>query len=461
MSKKHIISLLVCIIMLVGIVAGCSSKTSTDSNTNSNEPDATTPAEQNDETNETADETSDTPAEPVTVSLLIDNQAELSGIEAVIDAIEEKFNISTEIDLRPGGDEGDNVVKTRLATGDMADLCFYNSGSLFMALNPPEHFVDLTDEPYMDTIDESFKLTVTVDGRVYGIPSGTAIAGAWLYNKKIYEELGLSIPKTWEQLMDNCEQIKEAGITPVLASYRDSWTAQLILLADYYNVHAQLPTFAEDYTANKAKFSTTPIALRGFEKLQEVHTRGFLNQDFLATTYEDALKMLAEGEGAHYPMLSFALPVIAENYPDKIDDIGLFAQPGDSEDTYGLTVWMPGGVYLNKHSEHVDALKKWAEFYVSREGIDVYMSAQKPQGPFAIKGIELPDDVWPAVKDTTAYFDAGNTAPALEFISPLKGPNLPQICVEVGSGITSPKAGAEAYDADVEKQAKQLNLPGW
>ena len=72
--------------------------------------------------------------------------------------------------------------------------------------------------------------------------------------------------------------------------------------------------------------------------------------------------MLAEGEGAHYPMLSFALPVIAENYPDKIDDIGLFAQPGDSEDTYGLTVWMPGGVYLNKHSEHVDALKKWAEF---------------------------------------------------------------------------------------------------
>ena len=48
----------------------------------------------------------------------------------------------------------------------------------------------------MDTIDESFKLTVTVDGRVYGIPSGTAIAGAWLYNKKIYEELGLSIPKT-------------------------------------------------------------------------------------------------------------------------------------------------------------------------------------------------------------------------------------------------------------------------
>ena len=57
--------------------------------------------------------------------------------------------------------------------------------------------------------------------------------------------------------------------------------------------------------------------------------------------------------------------------------------------------------------------------------------------------------------------DAGNTAPALEFISPSKVLIFLQICVEVGSGITSPKAGAEAYDADVEKQAKQLNLPGW
>ena len=59
------------------------------------------------------------------------------------------------------------------------------------------------------------------------------------------------------------------------------------------------------------------------------------------------------------------------------------------------------------------------------------------------------------------YFDSGRTAPALEFLSPIKGPNLPQICVEVGSGITSPADGAKEYDKDVEKQAKQLGLAGW
>jgi raffinose/stachyose/melibiose transport system substrate-binding protein len=60
-----------------------------------------------------------------------------------------------------------------------------------------------------------------------------------------------------------------------------------------------------------------------------------------------------------------------------------------------------------------------------------------------------------------AYFDAGKADVALEFESPVKGPNLEQICIEVASGNTSPAAAAVAYDADVQKQAIQLNLPGW
>ncbi len=56
--------------------------------------------------------------------------------------------------------------------------------------------------------------------------------------------------------------------------------------------------------------------------------------------------------------------------------------------------------------------------------------------------MKLPNDVIPAVKDMLPYFDSGRTAPALEFLSPIKGPNLPQICVEVGSGLASPEQGA-------------------
>ncbi|MDF2614218.1 MAG: extracellular solute-binding protein family 1 [Clostridia bacterium] len=441
------------IMMLSTVLVGCGSKEEAQSKTEDKKESTTVNAEVKTEEAK--------PAEKATVTLLMDKDFPKEGVDAVIAQMEKDLNIVTELEIIPGGAEGENIRKTRLATGDMTDICFFNTGSLLPTLNPEQNFLDITDEAYMANVDEGFKVTAGVNGKVYGIPASSSMVGGWLYNKKIYEELGLSVPKTWAELMENCEKIKAAGKTAVIGSYKDDWTSQLILLADYYNVQAENPNFAADYTANKAKFATTPVALRGFEKLQEVSKRGFLNKDALATTYDIALKMLAEGSGAHYPMLTFALPTIEASFPDKIQDIGVFAQPGDNPDKNGLTVWMPNAFYINKNSEKLDVVKKWAEYYLSEKGIAAYASAVKPVGPFVIKGAKLPEDSYAGVKDMLPYFDAGKTAPALEFVSAVKGPNLPQITIECGSDLRPAEECAAIYDKDVEKQAKQLGLAGW
>lgn len=397
-----------------------------------------------------------------TLTLMVGNTGTtLEALKAVAADAEKKLNIAIEFDIKPDGSEGDNLVKTRLATGDMDDLLVYNTGSLFLALNPEEHFLDVTNEPFMADVLDSFKTVVTSKDKLFGAPVGSTNAGGILYNKKVYADLGLSIPKTWDEFMANNEKIKAAGKTAVLASYKDTWTSQLFVLADYYNVQAQVPNFAADYTGNKVKYASTPAALRGFEKIEDVYMKGYMNKDFLATTYDVALKMLASGEGVHYPMLSTGLDAIMANTPDKINDIGFFAQPSDSADLNGLTIWMPSGLYINKTTEKADAAKKWVEYFVSSEGQAVFASKVKAAGPYVIKGAALPDDTYGAVKDMQHYFDEGHTAPALEFVSPVKGPNLENITVAVGSGISSGKKGAEDYDRDVEKQAQQLNLPGW
>jgi raffinose/stachyose/melibiose transport system substrate-binding protein len=78
-----------------------------------------------------------------------------------------------------------------------------------------------------------------------------------------------------------------------------------------------------------------------------------------------------------------------------------------------------------------------------------------------LEGCKLPDDVPDAVKDLQPYVDDRNVTPALEFVSPVKGPALEQITVEVGSGLRSAEDGAKLYDEDVKKQAQQLGLKGW
>ena len=124
---------------------------------------------------------------------------------------------------------------------------------------------------------------------------------------------------------------------------------------------------------------------------------------------------------------------------------------------------MPSGLYIPKtvEGEKLEAAKKFQAFVASPEGCEAQAECRPVGGPFAVTACELPADVATAVKDLAAYVDAGNVTPALEFLSPIKGPALEQITVEVGSGIRSADDGAALYDQDVEKQAQQLGLAGW
>ncbi len=401
-----------------------------------------------------------------TLSFLVDNNPDsMNGGLAYAEAYQKiRPDVTFEMDFRPGGAEGDNVIKTRMATGEMTDLFLYNSGSLMQALNPKRNLADLTDLPCMADIDDSYKEVVMADGRIYGVPHGTTQAGGIFYNKRIYEELGLSIPHTWAEFMDNCQKIKESGIAaPIAQTYsRDTWTSQLFVLADFYNVHAAVPDFADLYSQNKIKYADTPAAIRGFDHLREGFEKGYYNEDFNAASYPDGLYMLAVGEAAHYPILSFAIGGWSQEYPDELmNDIGFFGQPGDDPDDHGLTVWMPTTLYVNANSKNLEEALKFANWVGSKEGNEVYLSVNNAQGPSLIKDVELPEGTPPCVYDMLPYFEAGKVCPALEFLSPIKGPALEQITVEVGSGMRDPTAAAALYDEDVKKQARQLGLEGW
>jgi raffinose/stachyose/melibiose transport system substrate-binding protein len=276
--------------------------------------------------------------EAVTLSFLVDNSdPTVKTAQGLVDAFSAKNpNIKISVETRPQGSDGDNIVKTRLATGDMTDMFWYNSGSLFQALKPEQNLAPVSDLPNVGDIDASFKTTVSAGGQLYGVPAGQATGGGILYNKAIYSRLSLQVPKTWAEFMANNAKIKAAGIAPVIQSYQDSWTSQLFVLADFHNVSAAQPDWAQKYTANQAKYATTPAATQGFQHLQDVHDAGYLNDDFASLKFEQALKALADGKGAHYPMLTFAVGTIASQSPDKIGDIGFFAQPGDDAGKNGL-----------------------------------------------------------------------------------------------------------------------------
>lgn len=402
-------------------------------------------------------------AEAVALTLLVDDSGpSRSRAEALVNAYTAANpNVTITIESRPQGTEGDNLVKTRLATGEMTDLFWYNSGSLLQALQPNETLVDLAGEEWIGNVAEAYLPAVSSGAAIFGVPAETAMAGGMLYNKQVYADLGLSIPTTWDEFAANNEAIKAAGIAPVIATYGDTWTSQLFVLADFYNVAAADGEWAANFTANQAKFATTPAALAGFQHLQQGFESGWWQEDFATAKFDQGLQMLAEGTGAHYPMLTFALTTIQDTYPDQVENVGFFAQPGTDGANHGVTLWMPAAFYIPQTSENVEAAKAFLAFVVSPEGIATQNAAVVPSGPYVVVGAELPEEVLGAVRDVAAYIDAGKAYPALEFVSPVKGPSLEQITVAVGTGQMTAEEGAAAYDDDVEKQAQQLGLEGW
>jgi raffinose/stachyose/melibiose transport system substrate-binding protein len=402
----------------------------------------------------------------VTLTFLVDNSDDtVRAAEAVANAFHSANpDITIKLETRPGGSDGDNLVKTRLSTGEMAEVFAYNNGSLLQAIKPEQNLAPLDDQPWVSSLDQTFvDSTRGSDGKLYGGPWGNLTGGAMLYHIPTYEKLGLEIPETWDAFMKNNDAIKKAGITPVIQSYGETWTSQLFVLGDYHNVEAQVPDFAAKYTAGEAKYATTPAALEGFKYLQLLKDGGYYNKDYRSAKLNDGIKMIAEGAGAHYPQLGGVAGNIETVAPGKSQDVGFFPIPGKDAASFGMTVWPGAGMYIPKtvEGEKLDAAKKFITFNTTQEACDAFAEASPPAGPFLTKNCKLPTDVLQVAKDTQSYLDAGKASPALEFKSPIKGPALEQICIQVGTGQVSGEEGAALYDEDVKKQAQQLGLPGW
>ena len=112
---------------------------------------------------------------------------------------------------------------------------------------------------------------------------------------------------------------------------------------------------------------------------------------------------------------------------DQAKKIGFFGIPGDDAAKAGATVWEPGGAYIPKASKNIDLAKKFIAFMNTKAGTDAFSTGTPPTGPYLVKGLTLPASAPPVAADLQAYITSKAFSPALEFLSPVKGPSLEQI----------------------------------
>ena len=297
---------------------------------------------------------------------LFHHTGEEAGREVLADLISafEKNNKGIKIEEQ-GIDfsQYDTMLKTKLAGGDAPDLIM-GRPKMYADLIRAGHIEPLTDAEFLKNVEPETLESMKVDGDIYAVPTNQGGMGIF-YNKKVFEDNDIEIPKSHKELMDAAKKLEDAGITPFAHGFQESWMAQCDLQSDLYGYTLeQNPTMFKDIMDGKKKFSDYPDFKKCVQRT--VDRLSFEGGDDFGTDASKARNMLINGEAAMLISGNWEISEFAEAGVD--DKIGFFATPNTDDDQPVLGLAPDGCYMITAQSENVEEAKKFIEFLTTPEG---------------------------------------------------------------------------------------------
>ncbi|MCM3749716.1 extracellular solute-binding protein [Paenibacillus pasadenensis] len=374
--------------------------------------------------------------------------------QKVFDDYEEKTGNKLDIQSAPVNNYAD-LVSTRLATKDAPDLLFYwgQPGNV-TKLQPEKNLLDLSNEEFASRINPAVtKYFLKNDDKLYGIPvTGLNVAGV-IYNKKVFSDLGLEIPKTYDELLTISEKIKAAGITPVYEAGKEGWPLQLFTFSSVANVMKKQPDLMEKINTRQTTFDQIPEFVDTLQKQSDLQKKGYLNKDLFSGTYDMSLEQVATGKSAMIFQADWAIGPLLEKYPDA--QIGMFPMPWDGDGYAAISD--PIGLYVLKNSPKAEAAKDFLNFFSSQEQLTKYFNEVKSIPTWT--GLDVPLN--PGTADMNTFVEQGKAIPFFNSLAVVEIGDYQSILQQLYGGQLSPNEAAKGLQSNIDKNAKAAGIAGF
>lgn len=314
--------------------------------------------------------------EEVTLKLFIAQPRFREQYESYLDRFAEKYEedkgikVNYEMEM-PSADTASQILKTRLTTGDSLDVFS------ILAINEKAQYYkagyleDLSDQLWVDTLYDSAKEAVTYDGKIIGLPLESLTWGI-LYNKALFDELGIKPAMTISEMKANIKAIKEAGKTPFLASYNEAWIPQLFLpLTTGAYVNTTNPDFIEKMYADQGSYAELADM---FNIIDLVHEN--TNSDGLEIGGSDGCAEFATGNYGMWVQGPWFSATILEADPDF--KLGVAPLPAsDNMEQSMINASVSTTLAVSSFSEHKEIAKDLVAFFLNPEtSSDFFQSVQ-------------------------------------------------------------------------------------
>lgn len=237
---------------------------------------------------------------------------------------------------------------------------------------------DLSDRPAARRIPPGIarlaEQYASYPGRTCVLPYSLAAAGV-IYNKRIFAKYRLPVPTTWDEFVDVCEELTKAGVTPIYATCKETWTIWQGLFDYSVGSLVDTPTFFRRLAGQGTDIGPdSPVSFRATFAVPMQRARAitrYFNKDAAARSYADGNLAFGREQAAMYFQGPWALTQIAAVNPHL--RLGTFALPVTNRASerkarvnVDLGLWIPTG------TDHPGEARELVDFLMSPAVIDAY-----------------------------------------------------------------------------------------
>ncbi len=254
-------------------------------------------------------------------TLVINANTSDPGPKQAFEELVERFeaaNPDVEVELNIFDHEGFKTTVRNFLTSQQPDVITWFAGNRMKTFVDRDLLEDVSDVWADNGLNETFsssKSALTIDGKQYGVPYSYYQWGVY-YRKDIFDDLGLSVPTTWDEFMAVNATLKENGITPITIGTKFLWTAAGWF--DYLNVRINGLDFHLDLAAGNVPYTDDRVRAV-FAKWQELLDNGYFIENHATYSWQEAQAFMFQGDAAMYLIGNFFVPFFPEDLADSID----------------------------------------------------------------------------------------------------------------------------------------------
>lgn len=188
-----------------------------------------------------------------------------------------------------------------------------------------------------------------------------------VYNKSLFEELNLTVPKTYAELKSVCEKIYAEGITPWFMPGADGWQHQLAFFQIGGVYEETDPGLYGALNNNTAVFAGNEKMLEVLGQFKELSDAGYFGEDWIGTDSSN----MANEFGDRTCAMAMANSSYVKQIKDETgseDEFGMFLIPLGDNDTFPTN---PAGPTMFGYvgTEHPELVKEWFRFVTTTESL--------------------------------------------------------------------------------------------